>query len=204
MTTPNTPQLVDGFGRVHNNLRVSVTDRCNIRCFYCMPADHAEFMERSELLTYEEIERVVQILSRRKKNNPVLIGEPGIGKTAIVEGLAQKIVEKNIPQILESKRVVNLDMASMVAGTKYRGQFEERLKALMVELQKNDNVIIFIDELHTIVGAGGSEGATIILQRRRRLRCPILLRKLLPGCAGVAGLWNAAGGYQRWWDKWRC
>ncbi len=107
----------------------------------------------------KEIERVVQILSRRKKNNPVLIGEPGIGKTAIVEGLAQKIFEKNIPQVLENKRVVNLDMASIVAGTKYRGQFEERIKALMVELQKNDNIIIFIDELHTIVGAGGSEGS---------------------------------------------
>jgi ATP-dependent Clp protease ATP-binding subunit ClpC len=101
----------------------------------------------------------VQILSRRKKNNPALIGEPGIGKTAIVEGLSQKIVEKNIPQVLENKRVINLDMASMVAGTKYRGQFEERLKALMVELQKNENIIIFIDELHTIVGAGGSEGS---------------------------------------------
>jgi len=107
----------------------------------------------------KEIERVVQILSRRKKNNPVLIGEPGIGKTAIVEGLAQKIIDKSIPQVLENKRVVNLDMASMVAGTKYRGQFEERLKALMLELQKNDNVVIFIDELHTIVGAGGSEGS---------------------------------------------
>jgi ATP-dependent Clp protease ATP-binding subunit ClpC len=107
----------------------------------------------------KEIERVVQILSRRKKNNPVLIGEPGIGKTAIVEGLAQKIIEKNIPQVLENKRVINLDMASMVAGTKYRGQFEERLKALMVELEKNENIIIFIDELHTIVGAGGSEGS---------------------------------------------
>ncbi|MFW5960762.1 MAG: ATP-dependent Clp protease ATP-binding subunit, partial [Chitinivibrionales bacterium] len=107
----------------------------------------------------KEIERVVQILSRRKKNNPVLIGEPGIGKTAIVEGLAQKIVEKEIPQVLENKRVINLDMASMVAGTKYRGQFEERLKSLMVELRKNENIIIFIDELHTIVGAGGSEGS---------------------------------------------
>jgi ATP-dependent Clp protease ATP-binding subunit ClpC len=107
----------------------------------------------------KEIERVVQILSRRKKNNPALIGEPGTGKTAIVEGLSQKIVEKSIPQVLESKRVINLDMASMVAGTKYRGQFEERLKALMVELQKNENIIIFIDELHTIVGAGGSEGS---------------------------------------------
>jgi ATP-dependent Clp protease ATP-binding subunit ClpC len=107
----------------------------------------------------QEIERVIQILSRRKKNNPCLIGEPGVGKTAIVEGLAQKIVQKNIPEILENKRVVTLDMASIVAGTKYRGQFEERLKALMVELQKNDDVIIFIDELHTIVGAGGSEGS---------------------------------------------
>jgi ATP-dependent Clp protease ATP-binding subunit ClpC len=107
----------------------------------------------------KEMERVVQILSRRKKNNPILIGEPGIGKTAIVEGLAQKIIEKDIPQVLENKRVINLDMASMVAGTKYRGQFEERLKALMVELQKNENIIIFIDELHTIVGAGGSEGS---------------------------------------------
>jgi ATP-dependent Clp protease ATP-binding subunit ClpC len=106
-----------------------------------------------------EIERVIQILSRRKKNNPVLIGEPGVGKTAIVEGLAQKIVERNIPEILENKRVVTLDMGSIVAGTKYRGQFEERLKSLMTELQKNDNVIIFIDELHTIVGAGGSEGS---------------------------------------------
>ena len=107
----------------------------------------------------EEIERIIQILSRRKKNNPCLIGEPGVGKTAIVEGLAQAIVQKKIPEILEDKRVVTLDMASIVAGTKYRGQFEERLKALMVELQKNRDVIIFIDELHTIVGAGGSEGA---------------------------------------------
>jgi ATP-dependent Clp protease ATP-binding subunit ClpC len=89
----------------------------------------------------------------------VLIGEPGVGKTAIVEGLAQKIVERNIPEVLENKRVVTLDMGSIVAGTKYRGQFEERLKSLMTELQKNDNVIIFIDELHTIVGAGGSEGS---------------------------------------------
>ncbi len=107
----------------------------------------------------EEIERVIQVLSRRKKNNPVLIGEPGVGKTAIVEGLAQKIVERNIPEVLESKRVISLDMGSIVAGTKYRGQFEERLKSLMTELQKNDNIIIFIDELHTIVGAGGSEGS---------------------------------------------
>jgi ATP-dependent Clp protease ATP-binding subunit ClpC len=107
----------------------------------------------------KEIERVIQILSRRKKNNPLLIGEPGVGKTAVVEGLALKIVERKIPEVLEQKRVVTLDMASIVAGTKYRGQFEERLKALMTELQKNDNVITFIDEIHTIVGAGGSEGS---------------------------------------------
>ncbi len=108
----------------------------------------------------EEIERLIQVLCRRKKNNPVLIGEPGVGKTAIVEGLAQKIVNKKIPELLENKRVITLDVAAMVAGTKYRGQFEERLKALIMELQKNENaVILFIDELHTIVGAGGSEGS---------------------------------------------
>ncbi len=107
----------------------------------------------------KEIERVVQILCRRKKNNPVLIGEPGTGKTAIVEGLAQKIIEKNIPEILENRRVITLDLTSVVAGTKYRGQFEERLKALVTELQKNPDVVLFIDELHTIVGAGGSEGS---------------------------------------------
>ncbi len=107
----------------------------------------------------EEIERVTQVLSRRKKNNPVLIGEPGVGKTAIVEGLAQRIVENRVPQTLENKRVVTLDMASLVAGTKYRGQFEERLKAVMTEIINAADVIIFIDELHTIVGAGGAEGS---------------------------------------------
>ncbi|MCK5125262.1 MAG: ATP-dependent Clp protease ATP-binding subunit [candidate division Zixibacteria bacterium] len=106
-----------------------------------------------------EIERVTQILSRRKKNNPVLIGEPGVGKTAIAEGLAQRIVEGKIPQTLENKRVVSLDMASLVAGTKYRGQFEERLKSVMTEIMNSRDVIIFIDELHTIVGAGGAEGS---------------------------------------------
>lgn len=106
-----------------------------------------------------EIERVCQVLSRRKKNNPVLIGEPGVGKTAIVEGLAQLVVEGNVPQTLENKRVVTLDMASLVAGTKYRGQFEERLKAVMNEIMAASDVIIFIDELHTIVGAGGAEGS---------------------------------------------
>jgi len=106
-----------------------------------------------------EIERVTQILSRRKKNNPVLIGEPGVGKTAIVEGLAQRIVEGKVPQTLENKRVVTLDMASLVAGTKYRGQFEERLKSVMNEIMNSRDVMIFIDELHTIVGAGGAEGS---------------------------------------------
>lgn len=106
-----------------------------------------------------EIERIVQILSRRRKNNPVLIGEPGVGKSAIVEGLAQLIIEGNIPEILRGKRVVSLDLASMLAGAKYRGEFEERLKNVMAEIKKAGNVILFIDELHTIVGAGASEGA---------------------------------------------
>jgi len=107
----------------------------------------------------KEIERVSQILSRRKKNNPVLIGEPGVGKTAIVEGLAQRIVEKKVPYVLRGKRVVALDLAAIVAGTKYRGQFEERLRAVINEIKKAKDVIIFIDELHTIVGAGGAEGS---------------------------------------------
>ena len=106
----------------------------------------------------KEIERVTQVLSRRKKNNPILIGDPGVGKTAIVEGLAQRIIEKRVPQILLDKRLVTLDMGGVVAGTKYRGQFEERIKAVMNELQQNTDVIIFIDELHTIVGAGSAEG----------------------------------------------
>lgn len=107
----------------------------------------------------KEIERVAQVLSRRKKNNPVLIGEPGVGKTAIAEGLALRIVQKKVPRILQDKRVVTLDLAGLVAGTKYRGQFEERMKALMNELEKADDVILFIDELHTIVGAGGASGS---------------------------------------------
>ena len=107
----------------------------------------------------EEIQRVAQILSRRKKNNPVLIGEPGVGKTAIAEGLALRIVQKKVPRVLHNKRVVALDMGSIVAGTKYRGQFEERMKAIMTELEKADDVILFIDELHTIVGAGGASGS---------------------------------------------
>lgn len=106
-----------------------------------------------------EIERLAQILSRRKKNNPVLIGEPGVGKSAIVEGLALRIVQRKVPRVLLDKRVVGLDMAGMVAGTKYRGQFEERIKAVLDELQKSPNIILFIDEIHTIVGAGGVSGS---------------------------------------------
>ena len=107
----------------------------------------------------KEIERVAQILSRRKKNNPILIGEPGVGKTAIAEGLALRIVQKKVSRVLFGKRVVTLDIASLVAGTKYRGQFEERMKAVMNELEKSTDVILFIDELHTIVGAGGASGS---------------------------------------------
>ena len=107
----------------------------------------------------EEIERVSQILSRRKKNNPILIGEPGVGKTAIIEGLALRIVQRKVSRVLFDKRVVSLDLASLVAGTKYRGQFEERMKAIMTELEKNRDVILFIDEIHTIVGAGGASGS---------------------------------------------
>lgn len=107
----------------------------------------------------EEIERVSQVLSRRKKNNPVLIGEPGVGKSAIAEGLALRIIQRRVSKNLLNKRVISLDIGSMVAGTKYRGQFEERMKAIMDELRKNKDIIIFIDELHTIVGAGGSSGS---------------------------------------------
>ncbi len=106
-----------------------------------------------------EIERVSQILSRRKKNNPILIGEPGVGKTAIVEGLALRIVQRKVSRVLFDKRVISLDLAALVAGTKYRGQFEERMKAIMNELEKNRDVILFIDEIHTIVGAGGASGS---------------------------------------------
>ncbi|MFN9201985.1 MAG: Clp protease N-terminal domain-containing protein, partial [Gemmatimonas sp.] len=107
----------------------------------------------------KEIERVMEVLSRRKKNNPVLIGEPGVGKTAIVEGLAQLIANGECPENLRENRVLSLDMAAVIAGTKYRGQFEERLKAVMNEIAQNKQVILFIDELHTLVGAGAAEGA---------------------------------------------
>ena len=106
-----------------------------------------------------EINRVIQILSRRTKNNPVLIGEPGVGKTAIAEGLAQRIVTQNVPEILRNKRIISLSLTAMVAGAKYRGEFEERLKKAIDEVQKHDDMIIFIDELHTLIGAGASEGS---------------------------------------------
>ncbi len=107
----------------------------------------------------EEVERLILILCRRRKNNPVLVGEAGVGKTAIVEGLAQAIVKGEVPDNLRKKKLITLDLALMIAGTKYRGQFEERIKAVMDEIKKNGNILLFIDELHTIVGAGAAEGA---------------------------------------------
>ena len=107
----------------------------------------------------DEITRVVQILSRRTKNNPCLIGEPGVGKTAIAEGLARKNVAGNIPETIRDKRLVTLDLSGIVAGSKYRGEFEERIKKIISEVREDGNVLLFIDEIHTIIGAGGAEGA---------------------------------------------
>ena len=107
----------------------------------------------------KEIERVSQILSRRKKNNPILIGEPGVGKSAIAEGLALRIIQRKVSRVLFNKRIISLDLAALVAGTKYRGQFEERMKAILNELETNPDIILFIDEIHTIVGAGGASGS---------------------------------------------
>ena len=109
---------------------------------------------------FDEVQRVIQILCRRTKNNPCLVGEPGVGKTAIIEGLAQQIVDGNVPEILLNKRIFSLDLTGMVAGTKYRGDFEERIKAVIEEVTKSDDVIVFIDEIHTIIGAGSAEGST--------------------------------------------
>lgn len=131
----------------------------------------------------KEIERLTQILSRRKKNNPVLIGEPGVGKSAIVEGLAVRIIQRNVPRILFDKRIVSLDMASIVAGTKFRGQFEERIKAIIDELSKNKDIILFIDELHTIVGAGNASGS----MDAANLLKPVLARGELQ-CIGATTL----------------
>ena len=128
---------------------------------YCV--DLTERAENSQLDPVigreDEITRVIKVLSRRTKNNPVLLGEPGVGKTAIIEGLAQSIVNGTTPDILADKRIISLDLPGMVAGTKYRGQFEERIKSVMAEVKAAKNVILFIDEIHTLVGAGGAEGA---------------------------------------------
>ena len=107
----------------------------------------------------KEIERVSQILSRRKKNNPILVGEPGVGKSAIAEGLALRIIQRKVSRNLFNKRIIMLDLAAIVAGTKYRGQFEERLKSIITELENNKDIILFIDEIHTLVGAGGASGS---------------------------------------------
>ena len=153
---------------LENVLKGEVTPRESKKKSQTPALDHfgrdlTEMAERSELDPVigreKEIQRVAQILSRRKKNNPVLIGEPGVGKTAIAEGLAMRIIDKQVSRVLHNKRVVTLDLGSLVAGTKYRGQFEERMKAIMNELVKAKNIILFIDELHTIVGAGGASGS---------------------------------------------
>ena len=107
----------------------------------------------------EEVRRMIQVISRRTKNNPVLVGEPGVGKTAIVEGLAQRMVNGEVPEEIASKRLMMLDMGALVAGTKYRGEFEERMKKIIEEIYTQQDVILFIDELHTLIGAGGAEGA---------------------------------------------
>ena len=140
----------------------------------------------------KEIERVSQILSRRKKNNPILIGEPGVGKSAIAEGLALRIVEKKVSRVLFNKRIVTLDVASLVAGTKYRGQFEERMKAVMNELEKSPDVILFIDEIHTIVGAGGASGS---LDASNMFK-PALARGEIQ-CIGATTLTNTASTLKR-------
>ena len=153
----DSPEVSSDFGPAQGKPRKSKTpmlDMCSI--------DLTEMARQSRLDPIigrqKEVDRLVQILSRKKKNNPVLVGEPGVGKTAVIEGLAQRIAAREVPENLENKRIVSFDMTSLVAGTKYRGQFEERIITLLTELRKNKNIIVFMDELHTIIGAGGGEG----------------------------------------------
>lgn len=127
-----------------------------------------------------EIERVIQILSRRSKNNPCLVGDPGVGKTAIAEGLASKITQGDVPETLKDKRIICLDLSSMVAGSKYRGEFEERMKNVIDEVRKDRNVILFVDEIHTIIGAGAAEGAIVRLIYLSLLSQEVRYRLLAP------------------------
>jgi len=152
---PSTPQPTAQYERKQEKSKTPVLDNFGRDLTKMAAEDKLDPIVGRE----KEIERVAQVLSRRKKNNPVLIGEPGVGKTAIAEGLALRIVQKKVSRVLHGKRVVTLDLAALVAGTKYRGQFEERMKAVMNELEKAKDVILFIDELHTIVGAGGASGS---------------------------------------------
>jgi ATP-dependent Clp protease ATP-binding subunit ClpC len=152
---PSTPPAAGAFERKTEKSKTPVLDNFGRDLTKLAMEDKLDPIVGRE----KEIERVAQVLSRRKKNNPVLIGEPGVGKTAIAEGLALRIVQKKVSRVLHDKRVVTLDLAALVAGTKYRGQFEERMKAVMNELEKAKDVILFIDELHTIVGAGGASGS---------------------------------------------
>jgi len=153
--TPEKPSQGSGHTKSSSNSSTPVLDNFGIDLTKAAEENRLDPIVGRET----EIERLAQILSRRKKNNPVLIGEPGVGKSAIAEGMAIRIVQKRVSRILFGKRIIALDLASIVAGTKYRGQFEERMKALLNELQHNPNVILFIDEIHTIVGAGGASGS---------------------------------------------
>ena len=156
-------QLLGGSEMTHNQNMQSQKAHTNTPTLDSLSRDLTEVAREGKLDPVigrdKEIERVIQILSRRTKNNPVIIGEPGVGKTAIAEGLAQRIVNNEIPEILKDKRVMSLDMGTAVAGTKYRGEFEDRLKKVMEEIRQAGNIILFIDELHTLIGAGGAEGA---------------------------------------------
>ena len=160
---PNDPDTSDESGDITGGGGGQSSGKSKTPALDAFGRDLTEFAKQGKLDPVigrkDEIERVIQVLSRRTKNNPVLLGEAGVGKTAIVEGLAQSVVTGDVPEILRSRRLVVLDLAMMVAGTKYRGQFEERIKAVMTEVRRSKNVILFIDELHTLVGAGGAEGA---------------------------------------------